>query len=51
MKPDSKNLKPTISETVALILRSANETVIDSSLIAMVLKGLQDNYKAFVVII
>ena len=39
------------AETAASALKSAKETVSDSLLIAMVLKGLPDSYKPFVVVI
>ena len=39
------------AETAAAALRNAKEEVSDSLLIAMVLKGLPDNYKPIVVVV
>ena len=39
------------AEKAAATLRSANEIVSDSLLIAIVLKGISDNYKVFVTIV
>ena len=39
------------AEKAALALRSANEQVSDALLIAMILKGLPDEYKAFVTVV